>query len=129
MNEQDELGRRISRLLDETARDVAPATRERLAAARRKALARHAELTVTSRGWVPAWAGSFSRFTEQSVLGVRYLLPLAALVLGLLGVVYVHNGTVSSDIADIDMGLLTDELPINAYLDQDFESWLKRSSR
>lgn len=129
MNEQDELGTRISRLLDEGARDIAPGSRERLATARRDALARHAELRVTSRGWVPAWAGSFSRLTEQSILGVRYLVPLAALVLGLLGVVYVHTGTVSSDVADIDMGLLTDELPINAYLDQNFDSWLKRSSR
>ena len=129
MKEHDELGARISRLLDESARELPPASRERLAAARRKALARHEELRVTSRNWVPALAGAFSRLTEQSVLGVRYLVPLAALVLGLMGVVYVHTGTVSTDIADIDVGLLTDELPINAYLDQDFESWLKRSSR
>jgi hypothetical protein len=129
MNEQDELGARISRLLDEGARDVPSASRERLAAARRTALARHAELRITSASWAPAWAGSFSRLTEQSVLGIRYLVPLAALVLGLVGVVYVHTGTVSTDIADIDMGLLTDELPINAYFDQNFESWLKRSSR
>lgn len=129
MNEDDELGVRISRLLDEGAGDVAPGTRERLAVARRMALARHEELRVASRGWVPALAGSFSRITEQSVLGVRYLVPLAALVLGLMGVVYVHTGTVLTDIADIDVGLLTDELPINAYLDQDFDSWLKRSSR
>lgn len=129
MNEQDELGARISRLLDEGARDLAPQRSEELAAGRRNALARHEELRGASRGWMPAWAGPFSRFTEQSVLGVRYLMPLAALILGLVGVVYMHTGTVSSDIADLDMGLLTDELPINAYLDQDFESWLKRSSR
>lgn len=129
MKQDDELGARISRLLDESAGDVAPAARERLAAARRKALARHEELRATSKGWVPAWAGPFAHFTEQRVLGVRYLVPVAALVLGLMGVVYMHTGTVSGDIADIDVGLLTDELPINAYLDQEFDSWLKRSSR
>lgn len=129
MKQDDELGARITRLLDESAGDVAPAARERLAAARRKALARHEEMSVTSKGWVPAWAGAFAHFTEQSVLGIRYLVPLTALVLGLMGVVYMHTGTVSGDIADIDVGLLTDELPINAYLDQEFDSWLKRSSR
>ena len=129
MNQDEELGARISRMLDEGADDVAPAARERLAAARRKALARHEELRAPSKGWVPAWAGPFSHFTEQSVLGVRYLVPVAALVLGLMGVVYMHTGTVSSDIADIDVGLLTDDLPINAYLDQELDSWLKRSSR
>jgi hypothetical protein len=32
-------------------------------------------------------------------------------------------------LAEVDAGLLTDELPINAYLDKGFDSWLKRSSR
>jgi hypothetical protein len=62
------------------------------------------------------------------VMGVQYLMPIAALVLGLAGVAYMHTPA-PSDIADIDAGLLTDELPINAYLDQGFDSWLKRSSR
>ena len=129
MNRQDELGARISKLLDEGAEGLAAESRERLAAARRQALLRHKEVAATAPGWVPAWAGPISRFTEQSVLGVRYVIPFAALVLGLMGVVYMHTGTVSSDIADIDAGLLTDDLPINAYLDQGFDSWLKRSSR
>ena len=29
----------------------------------------------------------------------------------------------------VDENLLTDELPINAYLDNNFEAWLKRSSQ
>ena len=32
-------------------------------------------------------------------------------------------------IAEIDAGLLTDDLPFNAYLDNNFEAWLKRSSQ
>jgi len=35
----------------------------------------------------------------------------------------------SMDIADIDASLLTSELPINAYLDSDFEAWVKRTSQ
>jgi hypothetical protein len=127
MNQQDELARRIVKLLDEGAEDLGPAQRERLSAARNAALARYRAAPMPS--WVPAWAGDVSRFTEHRVLGVRYLVPIAALVLGLAGVVYVHSNSASSDIAEIDAGLLTDELPINAYLDKGFDSWLKRSSR
>jgi len=125
MNQQDELAGRIARLLDESAAQVSPEQRERLSEARRLALSRR----QTRHELVPAWAGGFSEFTERSLLGVRYVIPVAALVLGLLGVVYVNTGTVSTDMADIDAALLTDELPINAFLDQGFDSWLKRSLR
>jgi hypothetical protein len=74
-------------------------------------------------------AGEFRNITERSVMGVRYVIPIAALVLGLIGVVYMNTTAPSGDIADIDAGLLTDELPLNAFLDQGFDSWLKRSSR
>jgi hypothetical protein len=127
MNQEDELALRIARLLDEGSEGLTKAQRERLAQARRLAVSRHQ--AQAQPALVPAWAGRFTRFTEQSVLGVRYLIPFAALLLGLVGVVYVNTSTVSSEMADIDAGLLTDELPLNAYLDQGFDSWLKRSSR
>ena len=126
MNDQDELARRIARLLDESADAVGPTQRERLIAARKLALARHHE--QPAHALVPAWAGGIARFTERRVFGVQYLIPIAALVLGLAGVAYMHT-PVAPDIADIDAGLLTDELPLDAYLDQGFDSWLKRSSR
>ncbi|HZN24584.1 MAG TPA: DUF3619 family protein [Burkholderiales bacterium] len=127
MNQEDELARRIARLLDEGAGGLTPDQGERLARARKLALSRQQVRTEPVRA--PVLAGPFSRFTEQSMLGVRYVIPLAALLLGLIGVVYVHTGGVASEIANIDAGLLTDELPISAYLDQGFDSWLKPSSR
>ena len=126
MNDQDELGRRIASLLDDSADAVGPAQRERLRAARKLALERHHE--VRTRALAPAWATTIGNLTERRVFGVQYLIPMAALVLGLAGVAYMHY-TPSSDIADIDVGLLTDDLPINAYLDQGFDSWLKRLPR
>jgi gamma-glutamyl phosphate reductase len=127
MNHEDELANRIARLLDEGTDDLSADTRERLAHVRKLALSRQQGRKV--QALVPALAGPISRVTEQSVFGVRYVIPLAALILGLIGVVYVNRSNLASDIADIDAGLLTDELPINAYLDQGFDSWLKRSSR
>jgi len=127
MNQQDELARRIVKLLDESTDTIAPEQREALARARNLALSRYR--TEPAPASVFAWAGRLSRLTEERVFGVRYLIPLAALVLGLLGVVYMQTGGTSNEIADIDAGLLSDELPINAYLDKGFDSWLKRSPR
>ena len=128
MNEQDDLGRRIAARLDEGTRHLGRVQRDRLMAARQEALSRHRGAALPALE--PEWAGSLARFTERKLFGVRYLVPVAALLLGLAGVVYVNSsGNGSVELADIDAGLLTDELPIRAYLDQGFDSWLKRSSR
>ena len=126
MNQQDELAGCIARLLDEGAEQLAPAERGRLFEARQLALSRH-RARETAREREPAWAGPIANVTEGSIFGVRYLVPVVALVLGLIGVVYMNTGNGSNDLADIDAALLTDELPINAFLDQGFDSWLKRS--
>jgi hypothetical protein len=126
MNQQDELAGRIARLLDEGADTLSPRRRDALAKAREAALARYSGRRQPAPA--AAWVTALGNVTERSVFGVRYLIPLAALVLGLIGVVYVQTNGVMSNIADIDLRLLTDELPIGAYLDKDFESWLERSS-
>jgi hypothetical protein len=124
MNQQDELAGRIARLLDEGADQLSPQSRVGLAKARAAALARYSgrRASVTA----PVWASTIANITESSVFGIRYLIPLAALVLGLIGVVYVQTNGVTNSLADIDLGLLTDDLPLDAYLDKDFDSWLKR---
>ena len=125
MNREDELARRIARVLDEGAERLTARQCDRLSAARKLALSHYS--ADKAPAWAPAWAGNVSRYTDHPMFGVRYLIPIGALVLGLLGVVYLQNGG-NGEIADIDAGLLTDELPINAYLDKGFDSWLKRSS-
>ncbi len=127
MNDFDEQGRRIAGMLKAGQDDLEPAQAERLAEARKLALSR--ARFQQAPALVPAWAGAISGMTERSVFGVRYMIPVAALVFGLIGVTYMHNGSPSNDIADIDAGLLTDDLPITAYLDTGFDAWLKRSSR
>jgi hypothetical protein len=127
MTEHDALARRIARLLDEGAENIGPERRQQLARARQRALARYRPQPAPA--WVPAWAGQFSRLTESRVLGIRYLIPMAALVLGLIGIVYVQGQTNPNEAVDVELGLLTGELPINAYLDKGFDAWLKRSLR
>lgn len=130
MNQQDDLGARIAHRLAEGTDTLTAAQRDRLAEARRLALSR--QRAVADRVRVPALAGvggPIAHLTEGSMFGIRYFLPLAVLVAGLFGVVYLHTGTVAPEIAEVDVGLLTDELPIDAFLDGSLDSWLKRSAR
>jgi len=63
------------------------------------------------------------------VFGTRLAAVVTALVIATAGVVYWQSIAPNGDSADLEIGLLTDELPINAYLDKGFDSWLKRSPR
>lgn len=128
-NQQDqELAGKIVRRLNEGADGLDSSTRERLLGARKAALSHYREESAPA--WSAAWAGNaLSRFTERHMFGVRYLIPVLVLVLGMASILYWQSTSVNNDIAEIDVELLTDDLPINAYLDRGFDSWLKRSSR
>jgi len=129
MNEPDnELARRVVRHLNRGVEHLDAGTRGRLRAAREQALSRYREQPVATHGL--AWAGqAFGNFFLQHGIGARHWLALSALLLALAGFVYWKSATPVSEIAELDTGLLTDELPINAYLDKGFDKWLKRSSR
>ncbi len=125
---EHELARKIVQYLNYGVDHLESGTRARLLAARKAALSHYREKPETVLGL--AWAGqAAARVTEHRFYSVRNLLAISALVLALVGVAYWQSTAPVNDLADIDMGLLTDELPINAYLDKGFDSWLKRSSR
>ncbi len=100
-------------------------TRYRLQAARQAALARYREPQQPVFGL--AWAGNAGLFFSRGRLTIaHYLIAAALLVMSAAGITYWQ--VVSDDDTDIEISLLTGELPINAYLDSEFEAWLKRSS-
>jgi uncharacterized protein DUF3619 len=118
-----ELVQKIVEHLDDGLNQLEAGTRERLVAARRAALARYQEAPAL------AWAGPAGRFMQQHLFGTRLAAVVTALVIATAGVVYWQSVAPNGDLADVEIGLLTDELPINAYLDKGFDSWLKRSPR
>jgi hypothetical protein len=124
----DELARRVVKALDRGAESLDAGTRERLATARRLALSRHRERPEPV--WGLAWAVNAisSRGTHRQH-GTRYWLAACAFVLAIAGFAYWQATAPNGDFAEIDVNLLTDDLPINAYLDSGFDSWLKRSPR
>ena len=125
MNEQ-ELAGKIVQHLDHGLDHIKQGTLYQLQSARKAALDRYRETPQPIFGL--AWAGNIAFLAGRSrYFNARNLLALGLLLLSLIGVTYWQVTTQANDIADIDASLLTGELPINAYLDSDFEAWLKRS--
>ena len=122
MNER-KFGEQIKQKLDQTL-DLDPATRQRLKSAREQALARQ---RMAEPAFVPVWADApFGSLTENPApAGVR--LAGAVLVLALVGMQYWQRSPSAEELEEIDAALLTSDLPINAYLDKRFDTWLKRS--
>jgi len=124
----DELAGKIVSRLDYGLGTMKQGTAYQLQSARQAALERYREMPQPVFGL--AWAGDVAfRVSTSRYFNARNLLAAGLLVLSLIGVTYWQVVLQSNDIADIDAGLLTDDLPINAYLDSNFEAWLKRSSQ
>ena len=122
MNER-EFGHQIKQQLDQTL-DLDPAALNRLQVARQQALARQRlSEPVFALVWVDAIAGRMSG--NPASAGI--VLAGAALILALVGIQYWQRAPTVEEIEEIDAALLTSDLPINAYLDKSFDTWLKRS--
>ncbi|MCE9641937.1 MAG: DUF3619 family protein [Betaproteobacteria bacterium] len=127
MNEQELAGKIIQRL-NQGLGNIKQGTAYQLQSARQAALDRYREAPQPVFGL--AWAGDVAfRVSHNRHFNARNLMALGVLVLSLIGVTYWQVVIQGNDIAEIDVSLLTDDLPINAYLDNNFEAWLKRSSQ
>ena len=122
MNER-EFGYQIKQHLDR-ALDLKPAELKRLKIAREQALVRQrTSEPAFALEWVDAVVGRISGSPVQASIA----LAGAALVVALVGMQYWQRQPSVEEIEEIDAALLTSDLPINAYLDNSFDSWLKRS--
>ncbi|HEY2021559.1 DUF3619 family protein [Paraburkholderia sp.] len=137
-NRELQFARQLRRALDETTASLTPATVDRLAAARRAALARKKPETVSAPVFVPAFAGMPTGLAGRPDAGVaprrrsplrRFALawPVAALVVSLIGIAYWEDHQRTAELADIDAAMLSDDLPLNAYLDHGFNAYLSRA--
>ncbi|MCG6952094.1 MAG: DUF3619 family protein [Betaproteobacteria bacterium] len=121
MNEL-QFGNRIRQILDEGTRLDAHTT-ERLRAARELALERR---RLAPAG-APAYAGGGLGSIGDGPRFSRSLLVAAVLLA--LGLAFVYSAQQKRRVAEtveLDTQLLSDELPIDAYLDKGFEAWLKK---
>ena len=121
-----QFGNKLRQALNEGARLDAPVT-ERLRAARERALARQ-RLEPARLGGLAVAGSAIGRFGGPSGFSLRVLVPLAVLVIGLSAIWGWQQNQRIAEVEEIDVQLLTDELPPEAYLDKGFEAWLKKRS-
>jgi selenocysteine lyase/cysteine desulfurase len=125
-DQENALGAQIACLLNQGAHEINAQTAAKLLEARKEALAHFQG--APSRVWMPAWATeAVGRITEPYNRNLRAGLVLLAFLASVACVVaWQSMSQQGSELAEVDEALLTDELPINAYLDKGFDSWLKR---
>ncbi len=125
---QDRLGRSIATRLSDTTQNIPNDISERLKVARMQALAKRkvVKLQVASGvnsqgGTATLNAGDFDG-SLWSRLGA--LIPLLALVFGLLSIAVIQEQQRTNEIAEVDVELLADDLPPAAYTDPGFVHFL-----
>lgn len=99
------------------------ATLKRLRAARERALERQRPEPAPALAWAYNVLGSFGGW---SGLSLRLLAPLVALGIAAAAIYTWQQNQRVAEMVDIDAQLLTDDLPIDAYLDRGFQNWLKK---
>ncbi|MHA6830777.1 DUF3619 family protein [Ralstonia pseudosolanacearum] len=126
--------------LNESAGQLPPDVRDRLAAARRTALAHkkaEAPQTVRSPALALPGVGSMSldmdgdappaaRKALSLLRRLGLLWPAIALVAGLAGIYQWQQQQRVDELAEVDTAMMLDDLPLAAYADQGFHQYLKR---
>lgn len=119
---------KVRHALNENLDDLPSMATDRLALARNIALSRKKKdqplrVSVTKNA-IAGHAGSF--FAEQFSWTVRMgvALPLFALIVGLAGIYQYEHQERINETAEMDADVLSDELPLSAYLDHGFNTYL-----
>ncbi len=120
MNES-KLGNKIAQLLNRSLDDIEQHTLNRLQSARRASLEKNYRVveTLVTAGDSPTIRGE-----NSSYFNARNLISLVTLLLVLAGVSYWQTLQYGDENEEIDIMLLADDLPINAYLDNELDVWL-----
>jgi len=123
MNETHEMqfGNKVRHLLNQGTH-LKPEVSRRLAEARERALARQRPEPAPAL----VWADNLTGRLGWGSLALRILLPLALLVAAGAAIYTWQQNQRAAELEEIDSLLLTDDLPIDAYLDRNFQNWLKK---
>ena len=127
--QQDLFGRAVAARLSAATAELPHDLSERLRVARAQALARRKPSPQPVRSVVLAGGASSlgNSLDKEPGLWARLaaLLPLLALVAGLVAIEVIQKERRASEIAEVDAALLTDDLPPSAYADPGFVQFLK----
>ena len=122
---EERYAHRVRQALNHGLDDIPPTASRRLEAARHLALSRQKlakpEMVLAGAGS----AGSVSFSTASHTPHLKQILAILALLLGMWISFYWHSVQYVSALEEIDSALLADDLPPEAFMDNDFLEWLK----
>lgn len=113
---------RVRQVLNQGLNDIPPAASRRLEAARHLALSRQ---KLAEPRMVLANTGPLSFSPPPHKPYLKQVLAIAALLLGMWISFYWHSVQYVSALEEVDSALLADDLPPEAFMDNDFFEWLK----
>ena len=130
---QDRFALKATSYLSASTADLPYDVSERLRAARVQAVAKRKIVTIQTAGSVLNAGGGSAALSWGSSDGLGWwgrigsVMPLIALVVGLLKINSVQNDNRAQEVAEVDAALLTDDLPPAAFSDPGFVQFLKTS--
>ena len=124
--EVDQFGLATAALLRHGSQSLPAGIKDRLYAARLKALSVKKPEKVRIQQHVFANStGNWSSGSRSLWDGISWVAPLVVLVFGLIGIAQWQEDSRINDIAEVDAALLTDDVPPDAYADSGFMGFLK----
>lgn len=116
---------RVRQALNHGLKDITPAASRRLEAARHLALSKQ-KVAAPQMALAGASHPAFSFGAHAPHL--KQILSIVALLLGMWISFYWHSVQYVTELEEVDSALLADDLPPEAFLDNDFFEWLKDDS-
>ncbi|MES2585780.1 MAG: DUF3619 family protein [Pseudomonadota bacterium] len=124
--EVDQFGLTAAALLRQGSQSLPAGIKDRLYAARLKALSvKKPEKVRIQQHVLASSAGNWSAGSRSFWDNVGWVAPLIVLVFGLIGIAQWQQDSRINDIAELDVALLTDDVPPDAYADSGFMGFLK----
>lgn len=127
---KERFGIKTASYLSAASSDLPCDISERLRAARAQAVSKRKIMKAQTAATLVSSSGSAAlTWGSGESLGwwgrIGSVLPLVALVVGLLAIYSVQNDNRAQELAEVDSALLTDELPPAAFSDPGFVQFLK----
>ena len=121
---------KVRHALNEHLDHLPASTVNRLASARKIAVSRKKSQPVAVRLLQRAFAGGGNSSSQVSLLNkMGVAIPLLAMVIGLAGIYQVEEEQRIAEIAELDAAVLSDELPLTAYMDEGFNAYLAQRAQ
>lgn len=124
--EADQFGLTAAALLRQGTQSLPAGIKDRLYAARLKALSvKKREKVRITQHILASSSGNWSSGSRSFWDNLGWVAPLVVLVFGLIGIAQWQQDSRINDIAELDIALLTDDVPPDAYADSGFLGFLK----